>query len=145
MDDPSRAHALAIHYLLDNGADFAWHFGRVLPADSALTFPYGVVWPAPGTRPVVTLAGNPGFVSTVTRVTGVGRDPDEVLAVLDRAAEVLHRVIPAIAGRRCSPITQDPAGGVPPDVEKDPQVRTADGRPVFYAPMRFTLMSSRLS
>jgi hypothetical protein len=143
--DPSNQHAEAIHGLLVDNSDFTWHFAEVVPADSDLTFPYGVVWPAPGGRPPVTLAGNSSLVSTVTRITGVGRDPNEVLAVLDRAAEILHRVIPVIPGRRCSAITQDPTGGPPVDVERDPQVRTADGRPVFYAPLRFALMSTRLS
>lgn len=145
MDDPSISHPTAIYDLLANGVDFDVHLGEVLPPDDELTFPYLVVWMAPAGRPVTTMNGYASEVTTVTRITAAGREPREVLAALDRASAVLHRVIPTIPGRRCSPITQDPTGGPPVDVEKDPQVRTADGRPVFYAPLRFALMSTRLS
>lgn len=140
---PSRLHALA-HFDLARAAlplTTDLYLAEVTKSDAALTFPYGVVWPPPATRGVEALDGWSGGVTTSTQVTGVGRDKDEVLDILDRIAEALHGVTPSIAGRNCGQILQQPSA-TPPQPLVDPKVRTSDGRPVYFSFLIFNLYST---
>ena len=116
--------------------------GQVTKAEDAVTYPYLVVWPQPATRPVITMAGYAGEASTIAQITAAGTSPADVLAALDRASAALHRWTPTIAGRRCAPVTQQPAT-VPP--APDPNVKTTDGGPVFYSYIVVSLYSSGAS
>lgn len=139
--DPSRAHAHGILDLVDSAVDHQVFFGEVTAADADLEYPYLVVWPAPGNRPVTTLAGYGGELTTTTQVTAVGTSVDEVLSALDRASAALHRVRPVITGRQCAPIVQE-SGGTPPQPQRTDKTRTPDGRPIFFSFALFTLYSS---
>ncbi len=139
---PSRAHALAVHALLDaalpSGTDV--YYGRVTKPDADLTWPYLVVWPPPAARPDDALSGRSGDrVTTSIQITAAGTTVDEVLDVLDRAAAALDWAVPTISGRVCNPVRQA-EDDVPPPPAEDPQVRTPDGRPVLtsYITVRLT-------
>lgn len=119
------------------------YVGEVTDVDAGLAFPYLVLWPPPATRPTVTLAGYGGEATTVTQLTAAGTSPRETITALDRASARLHRVRPAIPGRRCSPITHTEGAAGPPQPRLDPQARTPDGRPIFITFAQFTLHSSR--
>ncbi|MDG4792010.1 hypothetical protein O7626_40050 [Micromonospora sp. WMMD1102] len=137
--DVGWAHAAAIGALLDT-TTYPVYIGEVDTADDDLTYPHLVCWPPPASRPTTTLAGYGGEASTTTQITAAGRDVREVLAALDRASAALHRRRPAIAGRRCSLITQIPAAE-PPQPERDPDVSTPE-RPVFFSFIQVSLTSS---
>lgn len=130
MSDPSRLHAAAIQVLVDAAlpANVDVYLAKVNKADAELTWPYLVVWPPPARRPLDSLAGwTAGTVTTRTQLTAAGTSADEVLAVLDRAAEALHGVTPTIAGRTCGQIQQ--TDDQPPPVTVDPTVKTAGADP----------------
>lgn len=139
--DPSRAHAAAIHDLATAGvpADWQTHLGEVTVPDADLTYPHLIVWPPPATRPVTTLAGYAGEITTTTQVTAVGRTHDEVLAALDRVGQALHRRRPVIDGRECGLITHVASGAVP---QRSESLRTPEGRPTWYSFALFSLFSS---
>lgn len=48
-------------------------------------YPYLVLWPGTPHRTPVNLAGNLVSANNLVQVIGVGRDPDEVITLLDRA------------------------------------------------------------
>lgn len=139
MSDVSRQHAAALAAMLDaalaglqTGGAWRVYVGEVTDPEAEVTYPYLVVWPPPAFRPTNTLAGYDGVARSTIQVTAAGTTVDEVLACLDRAATALHRRRPQIAGRRATPITQQP-GATPPAPSRDDTVHTADGRPVFYS------------
>lgn len=138
--DPSRAHAHAIADLLAP-LPHTVYIGDV--TDSDPTYPYLVVWPPPGTRPANTLNGYDSQITTTTQITAAGTSVDEVLSVLDRAAALLHRIRPAVPGRQCTPLRQQP-GAPPPQPRLDPTTRTADGRPIYFAVALYDLHSTAL-
>ncbi len=143
---PSRAHALAIYGRLGvtvgaAPASTPVHYGEVTTPDALLVWPYLVVWPPPASRAVDSLDGRSGdSLSTVTQLTGAGTTVDEVLDVLDRAATALDGWTPTISGRSCDPVRQNP-DDQPPPPQQDPQVRTPDGRPVFFSLINVRLFS----
>lgn len=140
MVDPSRAHAHAIKGLIEDTAPNAKvYLGKVTDSDSALTYPYLIVWPPPGYRDLTALAGAGHTLTTVVQVTAVGRDVDEVLAALDRVTDTLVGVTPAIVGRRCTRVS-DESPGQPP--EKSDITRTPDGQPVYRGYGLYRLMST---
>ncbi len=139
---PSRAHALAVHALLraalPAGTDV--FYGQVTRADAELSWPYLVVWPPPADRPQDSLDGRSGGrLDTVVQVTGAGTTVDEVLDVLDRAADALEGVAPTIAGRTCQRLWFDEQA--PPPPVEDPQVRTPGGRSILTSFLTVRLTS----
>lgn len=136
------AHAAAIAALLEP-LPYPVYMGEVTDADDALTYPYVVIWPPPATRQTVTLAGYGGEATTTTQITASGRNVREVITALDRVSAALHRKRPTIVGRRCGLITQVEGAAGPPQPDRDEQVRTEDGRPVFFSFHQFTLHSTR--
>lgn len=139
MVDPSRAHALAIKALIDAAVEYTGYLGKVTDADADLTYPYWILWPPPASRALDRLAGNGHTLTTVTQVTVVGRDVDEVLAALDRIAAAVVGVQPVIAGRNCGRI-EDLSPGQPP--QESDVTRTPDGQPVYRAIGLYQLMST---
>lgn len=146
--DVSRLHRQAIVDLLNDalaveqtGGAYTVYVGEVTTAEADITYPYLVVWPPPVTRPTNLLNGSDGAATTVTQITAAGTTTDEVLAALDRAGTALHRRRPNIIGRRCTPITQLPTAE-PPQPGRDDRVNTPTGRPVFFAPLLFSLYST---
>lgn len=137
------AHAEAIAALLEP-LPYPVHMGEVTD-DDALVLPYVVLWPPPASRQTVTLNGYGGEATTTTQVTASGRDVREVITCLDRVSAALHRQRPTIAGRRCGLITQVPGAAGPPQPERDEQVRTESGRPIFFSFHQFTLYSTNRS
>lgn len=136
--DLSRMHHRAIFDLLDDvGQD--QFFGKVDVPDTELAYPYLIVWPAPGHRQILNLAGNLSDVTTLSQVTAVGRDVDEVLATLDRAAALLHGHRPTIVGRLVGLIRQQESGEY---VRPDDTVHTPDGQPTYMGVAFFTLNST---
>ncbi|MFI1194083.1 hypothetical protein ACH4T9_12610 [Micromonospora sp. NPDC020750] len=138
--EPSVDHAQAVAAMLRTGTAFQVHEGDVNIPDDELTWPHYVVWGAAGNPSVVRLAGDGGEVWTRTQITCVGLSPLDVLGAADRARRVLHRKRPTITGRRCGDIEQDPGSPGPPAV--DPNVKSPDGRRIYFTPIFFTLHSS---
>jgi hypothetical protein len=139
--DPSRAHADAIVGLLRasvTAEDYPVYVGEVTDPEDDITYPYLVVWPSPATRPVNSLAGYDGAVTTAVQVTAVGTTVDECLAAMDRATVAIHRRVPVIDGRTCAPVKTS-AAQVP---RRDDKVHTPDGRPVYYTFTLATLYST---
>jgi hypothetical protein len=143
VKDASRSHSRAIFDMLaplhDLDEGYLIFFGKVDVPDSALTYPYLVVWGQAGTRGIVNLAGNLSDLTTVTQVTGVGRDIDETIAVLDRAGELLHGHRPTILGRLPGLIRQVPTGE---QIRANEILRTPDGQPTYRGVALFELDST---
>lgn len=146
--DVSRQHADAIADLanaalapIQVAGRYRVYVGEVTTAETEMVYPYVVVWPAPAMRPTNTSNGYDGAATTTTQITAAGNSVDEVLAALDRVAAGLHRRRPLIPGRQCSPLTQVP-GSQPPQPERDDQVTTPTGRPVFFSFALFSLYST---
>lgn len=137
-DDVGWAHAQALADMLEP-LPYTVFIGEV-DDDSALEYPYLVLWPPPVARLTITLAGYGGEAITTTQITAAGRDIREVLAALDRTAGLLHRRRPHIPGRRCGLIRQQPE--VPDAPQRDPQVTTTAGRPIYFGFLMFTFSSS---
>jgi hypothetical protein len=136
--DIAWAHADAIHSML-TAAVAGWNIYLDEPIpDSADR--YLKIWPPPVVRPVTTLAGYGGEGRTTTQVTAAGRSIREVITALDRCGAALHRRRPTIVGRRCSLISQ--AQDVPDTPRPDPDVRTADGQPILFSFLSFSLFSA---
>jgi hypothetical protein len=142
MIDVSRAHGHAMFDLLapltDDGGVQRF-FGQVDVPDAKLKRRYLIVWASPGVRDLLTMAGNLSDLTTTTQITAVGRNVDEVLALLDRAADLLQGVRPVISGRVPGFIRQ-----VPTDTPVRPNetLRTAEGAPTYRGIALFTLNST---
>ena len=148
MGDVSRQHAAAVKALIEvavageaQDGRYQVFMGEVTTPEDQTVYPYYVVWPPPAMRPINTLAGYDGAATSTIQVTAAGTSVNEVLAALDRAAAGLHRRRPHIPGRVCCPISQVP-GAAPPAPQRDDQVHTPDGRPVFYSFSLFSLYST---
>lgn len=132
MADPSRQHIQSLYDLVRAGLPETVdvYIANVDKADDDITYPYVVMWPPPPRRHIESLAGYGGSLSTRTQITGAGTTVDEVLAVLDRAAEALHGVVPTIVGRSCGRIevSEDEQ---PPPILVDPTHKTAQGRSIY--------------
>jgi hypothetical protein len=140
--DVSRAHARAVLDMLTPLTElptrYQLFFAKVDVTDAALRYPYLIVWPAPGNRQILNLGGNLSDLTTLTQVTAVGRDADEVLSALDRVAELLHGVRPTIPGRLPGFIRQVPADQPVRPTDKS---RTPDGQPYYMSFALFSLTS----
>jgi hypothetical protein len=139
ITDPSRLHAHAIHDLLSSGLTCTVYLGEV--TDTAPALPYLIVWPPPAQRIRENLAGNLSSVTTVTQLTAVGQNVDEVLATLDRAAGLLQGTRPDLPGRKPGQIHQSPEFTPPPVTQSD-VTRTTDGRPVYRGIDQYRLYST---
>lgn len=141
--DVSRAHNRAIYDMLapltSPPTGYQRYFAKVDVPDSDLTYPYLIVWAAPGHRQILTLSGTVSDLTTITQVTVVGRDDDEVLGALDRAADLLHGHRPAIGGRLPGCIRQQP---VDRPVRPTDTSRTPDGQPYYMSFALFELNST---
>jgi hypothetical protein len=139
----SRAHGRAIYDLLSpltTDGGIQRFFGGINVPDSKLKPRYVIVWAASGHRDMQNMTGTLSSLMTTTQITAVGRNQDEVLALLDRAADLLQGVRPTIAGRLPGLITQ-----VPTDTPARPNetLRTpADGAPTYRGIALFTLQST---
>lgn len=144
--DVGWAHAEAIQAMLEAVTPYPVYIGEVTAPDpdsgepDALEYPYLVIWPPPGTRPVITLNGYGGEATTTTQITAAGTSVREVITALDRASAALHRRRPVIAGRRCGLISQVPADE-PPQPQRDPAVSTPK-RPIFFSYIQVSLFSA---
>lgn len=141
--DVSRAHGRAIYDLLAplSGApcNYQRYFAKVDVGDDALRYPYLIVWAQPGTRGQINMAGNVYDLTTVTQITAVGQDDDEVLAALDQAGALLQGIRPAIDGRLPGQIRQIPTSQ---PVRETDQARTPAGQPYYMAIALYSLNST---
>lgn len=137
--EPDVDHPAALAALLRAGTVFPVHEGKAPDADE-VRYPHYVVWGMPAQPLVERMRGDGGEVWTRTQVTCVGLTPADVLGAAARARRVLHRTRPVIVGRRCGDAELEP--GTPPAPQPDPNVRSPDGRLVYFTPLFFTLHSS---
>ncbi|MBM0237737.1 hypothetical protein JNW88_12220 [Micromonospora sp. ATA32] len=138
--EPSVDHPAALVAMLRAGTDFDIHEGDVNVPDEQLTYPHYVVWGTPAQPLVERIRGDGGEVWTRTQITCVALTANDVLGAADRARRALHRKRPVIPGRRCGDIEQEPGIAPPPLV--DPNVKSPDGRRIYFTPLFFTLHSS---
>jgi hypothetical protein len=94
-----RAVQAMVQTALPNDADV--YYGKVTKPDTALTYPYVVIWLIPATGVRGNLTGSIISPDSRLQLTGVGRDVDEVVTVLDRAGSALRGQRPTIPGYRC--------------------------------------------
>ena len=129
MADISRLHAQAVFGLIRAALPMSVdvYLARINKPDSLITYPYLVLWPPPARRLNDSLHGWAGGATTRMQITGAGSSEDEVLAVLDRAADAVHGVTPTIAGRDCGQIRQP--DDAPPPIVVDPEVKTPGDQP----------------
>lgn len=115
------------------------YYGLVTKEPPDLTFPYVVVWVIPSTRRRANLTGTIASPDSRVQLTGVGRDPDEVTWVLDRAAEALHGKRPGLGEDwRAGLIWEMP---IQQPVTKNEDLWTADGSPTYRGVAMFRLSS----
>lgn len=141
--EPSVDHPAALAETLRTGTGFQVHEGGVNVPDDQITYPHYVVWGMPAQPLVERIRGDGGEVWTRTQITCVGLTTSDVLGAADRARRALHRKRPVIPGRRCGDVEQEP--GIPPPPQPDPNVKSPDGRLVYFTPVFFTLHSSPTS
>jgi hypothetical protein len=143
VSDPSRHHvdalAAMIAPLADPPTNYQIYDGKVTRDDGALEDPYLVIWAAPGSRTQINLPGNQSDLTTVTQITAVGRDRTEVLAALDRVAELLQGRRPTIAGRLPGLFRQVSEN---PYVRPTDTVRGPDGQACYQGVIQFQLNST---
>lgn len=146
MSDPSRQHIAALVAMLTplTGAptNYQMYVGKVTRPDGALTNPYFVLWPGIGRRDQVNLPGTLSDLTTTTQITAVGRDVDDVLALLDRAAELLQGKRPVIAGRLPGMFRQVSDN---PYIRPTENVRGPDGQACYQGVAQFELNSTAAS
>lgn len=140
--DPSRAHAHAILALVE-ATQYTTYNGKVTDPDELLSYPHLIVRSAYGVRALTALVGRSATLTTVTDVVAVGRDPDEVMAALDRVAAQLVGAQPTITGRQCGDIADVTQPGVPP--LEDKTLLTPDGQPTYRSVGSFELVSTPTS
>jgi len=113
------------------------YYARV--TDDPPVMPYVVIWPIPGMRRRVNLTGTIASPDTRVQLTGVGRTPDEVTWVLDRAGDALHGKRPDLGeGWKPGLIWEMP---VDHPVTKNEDLWTVDGSPTYRGVSRFRLTS----
>jgi hypothetical protein len=142
--DTSRAHTRAIYDLLKPLTDlptrYQRFFAKVDVPDSELKYPHLIVWATPGVSTMLNFTGNLSSRATVTQITAVGRDEDEVLAALDRADNLLQGVRPNIPGRLPGLIDNIPAGQA---ITPNETLRTSpDGAPTYRGIALYALQST---
>lgn len=115
------------------------YYGRVTKEPPELTFPYIVVWVIPASRRRANLTGTIASPDSRVQLTGVGRDPDEVTWVLDRAGEALHGKRPDLGEDwRSGLIWEMP---IQQAVTKNEDLWTLDGSPTYRGVTMFRLSS----
>lgn len=114
------------------------YYARVTKEPPQLTFPYVVVWVIPSMRRRANLTGTIASPDSRVQLTGVGRDPDEVSWVLDRAGAALHGKRPTIDGYRPGLIWEMP---VEQAITKNEDLWTGDGSPTYRGVTMFRLSS----
>lgn len=144
MTDTSRSHARAIFNRLQPLTElptrYQVFFAKVDLPDSELKYPHLIVWATPGTSEMINFTGNLSSRATVTQITAVGRDEDEVLAALDRADDLLQGVRPAITGRLPGLITNIPSEQA---ITDNQTLRTfPDGAPTYRGIALYALQST---
>lgn len=140
--DLSRTHRGAVADLLapleSAPTSYQIYLNKVTVPDAELDFPYLVIRGAPGDRDLINLTGTLVDLTTTTQIMAVGRDEDEVLAALDRAAKLLEGVKPVMPGRNPGFIRQVPGS---PYVVPSDDVHTDDGQACYQGVNQFTLTS----
>jgi hypothetical protein len=143
MSDISRLHRDAIRALLapleSPPTSYQIFTAKVVGSDSDLEYPYLTVWSTPADRTPVNLPGNVSAVATVTQVSATGRDEDEVLAALDRVAELLEGKPVTITGRNPGRPRQVSAN---PYVIPSDDVHTTDGQATYQGVIQYRLNST---
>lgn len=110
MTDASRPFHLAVKTLVTAALPtIQYHYGGVKVADSELTYPYLVHWPAPATGEVANLAGTLVPVMNHVRFVACGTSVDEVMTLLDRVGTALRGKRPVIEGWGCGFIRELPS------------------------------------
>lgn len=146
--EPSVLHAQAIIDRLNDATDYTVYVDEM--GDDEPTYPYLVVWPVPGLRPVDRLKGYGGDLATRIQVTVAALSGIDLVGAADRTTGALHRWRPQIAGRMCGYVEQDqdvvPGTPTPTPVPLiDPKYRALPGQKIIYTPLFFTLYSSPLT
>jgi hypothetical protein len=142
--DTSRAHTRAIYDLLgpltELPTEYQRFFAKVNVPDSKLKYPHLIVWATPGVSTMLNFTGTLSARYTVTQITAVGRDEDEVLAALDRADGLLQGVRPNIPGRFPGLIGNIPSGQA---ITPNETLRTyPDGAPTYRGIALYELQST---
>lgn len=139
--DPSRAHLLALVDLLTTANyPFTVHVGGVRVAESAITYPYLVLWSEPLRRYVDSLDARAGAHECVVRTTAVGTTDDEVLAALDRSAYAVLDRRPTVNGRTCGLVREVPLGA---PIQENTEIRVpGTGQPELFAVTEYRFTSS---
>lgn len=137
--EPDVLHAQAVRDLLEP-AGYPVYLGENEIPDEP-PFPYLVAWCVPG-EPYgpERMAGHDGSVLTRHQITVVALAPLDVVGAAARCRRLLHRKRPAIAGRRCGDMAQQPVAQAVPTV--DPTVRGPQGQNIYVAYLDFTLTST---
>lgn len=139
--DVSRAFARAVNTLLRDKLATDVYYPRVDRPDDQITYPYVVQWLIPGTKQLVNLSGSLIAVDLRLQLTGVGRDQDEVLSVLDRAGFALAgRRIHGMPGWKSGLVREMP---VYQPVTKNEEVPTPAHTPTFRSWAMFRLSAER--
>lgn len=143
MSDVSRLHRDAIRALLapleSPPTSYQVFLGKVTDPDADLDYPYLTVWSAPAARTPVNLPANVSDATTVTQISVTGRDEDEVLAALDRVAELVQGKPVTIAGRNCGRPRQVSAN--PYVIPSDDVHTPAEGQATYQGVIQFSLNS----
>lgn len=138
--DLTRAHMAALATMLtDTG--YPVHVGEVTgqTGNPDKDYPYHVIWPPPPNLVSTSLEPTTVDYDIVVQVTSVGRDVDETSAAADRAAVRLVNQRPAIAGRTCALIYQEPLNRpITEGTTRDP----VTGRPVYVAVALYRIHST---
>lgn len=114
-------------------------YARVTKPDSELIFPYVVVWSIPSMRRRANLTGTIASPDSRVQLTGVGRSPDEVTWILDRAGDALQGQRAALGGDwRSGLIWEMP---VEQAITKNEDLWTADGSPTYRGVSMYRLSS----
>lgn len=114
-------------------------YAQITKTDAALTFPYVVIWVIPSTRRRANLTGTIASPDSRVQLTGVGRTPDEVTWVLDKAGGALHGTRPDLgSGWRCGLIWEMP---IEQAITKNEDLWTPEGSPTYRGRSMFRLSS----
>lgn len=143
LNDPrdiSRAHARALKQMVEDAVDYEVFVGRPNRLDSELTYPHLIVWPSPANRQQVNLTASSASPESLIQITAIGRDPDEAMTALDRAAAALQGRKPPlnIAGWRPGRVKEQP---VNQPASKNEELSTPDGQPTYRAWSLFRIRS----
>lgn len=136
--EPGVDHAEALKAVLDQLGHTVYLGPDDIPDDPEI--PYFVVWPAPARRTDWRVRGVSRHASTRLQVTCVASKSTDAVGMADRVVGIANGTRPVIPGRRCGDFESDP--DFPSVPRKDPEARTADGRPLWLAFVFFELHST---